>query len=244
MLNSRKILVVEDDENIRDLCSEVLRVAGYQVDTARHGLEGLDRLRKTSFRYDLVISDMNMPGLGGMDLFRAAVKDMPGLRDRFLFMTGNPERVFGRAAVEGFSCLAKPFRISELIGSVEKLMEKALPGVLGHAGGKRSEGRLELVLACHLMAGGSRIAARTVDISPHGIKVRYPGGNRLAAASCVELSLGIGHGVETEKRSSVAWSAEEGGYAVSGLRFDEPVPVSSIINATARLAGELERIRP
>jgi len=60
MLNSsRKILVVDDDDSVRDLCTEVLSVAGYQVDTASQGVEGLERLRRGS--YDLVISDVNMP---------------------------------------------------------------------------------------------------------------------------------------------------------------------------------------
>lgn len=245
MLNSKNILVVDDDENIRDLCSEVLRVAGYQVDTARHGLEGLERLRSASFGYDLVISDMNMPELGGMELYRAAVKDSPGLKDRFLFVTGNPEAAFGRGAYSGISCLPKPFRISELLGRVEELMEKSLLGGLGPAGGKRGEGRLELSLDCLLITGGVRLNARTVNISPNGMKVKYQGRALLLAGSVLDLRLGVGHGFETGRRAVVAWSAEAGGSLVSGLRLDEPVPVSSLVNAAARQTGtEAQGFRP
>jgi len=245
MLGSRKILVVDDDENIRDLCSEVLRVAGYHVDTARHGLEGLERLRDSSFRYDLVISDMNMPELGGMEFYRAAVEDSPGLKDRFLFVTGDPGGAHGRAEEGALPRLPKPFRISELIGRVERLMEKSLAGVLGQAGGKRGEGRLDLSLDCSLRTGSGKFAARTVDVSQHGVKVRHAGADRLEEGSLLDVRLCIGHGVETGKKAVVAWSAASDGFIFSGLRLDEPVPVSSLVNAAARRAGlEQERFRP
>ncbi|WKZ32315.1 MAG: response regulator [Thermodesulfobacteriota bacterium] len=245
MLDSRKILVVDDDENIRDLCSEVLRVAGYQVDTARHGLEGLERLRNSGFRYDLVVSDMNMPGLGGMEFYRAALENSPGLREKFLFVTGNPDWAFGRVADAGLSCLPKPFRISEFLERVEKLMEKSLMGAPGSGGGKRAEGRIDTALDCRITACGAELAARTVDISPHGVKVEYPGGDLLETGAVIGLSLGIGRGFETGRKAVVAWSAQAGGSILSGLRLDEPVPVSSLVNAAARQAGpEAREFRP
>lgn len=237
MLDSRKILVVDDDENIRDLCSEVLRVAGYQVDTARHGIEGLERLRDSGFRYDLVISDMNMPGLGGMEFYRAALENSPGLREKFLFVTGNPDLAFGRVADAGPPCLPKPFRISEFLEKVEKLMEKSLLGILGRGGGKRAEGRIEISLDCHVTACGAELAARTVDISTHGVKVECPGSDLLEAGAVIGLRLGIGRGFETGRKAVVAWSTEADGSVLSGLRLDEPVPVSSLVNAAARRAG-------
>ncbi|OGP18501.1 MAG: hypothetical protein A2V21_310070 [Deltaproteobacteria bacterium GWC2_55_46] len=136
MLNSsRKILVVDDDDSVRDLCTEVLSVAGYQVDTASQGVEGLERLRRGS--YDLVISDVNMPELGGVEFYENAVEACPGLKERFLFMTGCLTGKLGETITEHkLSCLQKPFRITDLIGTVEGLMSRPMDGMTGLSGAK------------------------------------------------------------------------------------------------------------
>lgn len=64
----RTVLVVEDDPGMRSLLATVLSEEGYRVETARDGTEGLSKLR--SVEPDLVITDLRMPGLSGIDLMR------------------------------------------------------------------------------------------------------------------------------------------------------------------------------
>jgi two-component system KDP operon response regulator KdpE len=67
-VSAAKILVIDDDPQIRRVMRSTLTAHGYQVNDARTGEEGLDELRNSS--YDLVLLDMNMPGMGGMETCR------------------------------------------------------------------------------------------------------------------------------------------------------------------------------
>ena len=67
MTNAR-ILVVDDEPQIRRVMSTTLVARGYMVSTARSGEEALDKVREE--RFDLVLLDMNMPGIGGMEACR------------------------------------------------------------------------------------------------------------------------------------------------------------------------------
>jgi len=71
-----RILVIDDEENIRSTLEEFLSLTGYQVDTAATGAEGLDHLGAAS--YDLVLSDLKMPDLDGLELL-TRIKEDPAL---------------------------------------------------------------------------------------------------------------------------------------------------------------------
>ena len=109
-----KILVVDDDANLLELLSDTLETIGYLARRACDGIEALQRLKEEKF--DLMITDIKMPGLDGMALLKKARRYYPTLP--VLFITGvvSPE-VIGRASPDGF--LAKPFRISHLEGLIE-----------------------------------------------------------------------------------------------------------------------------
>lgn len=65
-----RVLVVDDEESIRDLLSQTLALADYDVDVASDGLDALDRMRMG--RYSLLITDLKMPGLDGLTMIGAA----------------------------------------------------------------------------------------------------------------------------------------------------------------------------
>ncbi len=67
---SERIMVVDDEESIRELVSTFLAQAGYRVETCADGTEAWQRLAPDPGRWDLLISDMNMPGMGGLELVR------------------------------------------------------------------------------------------------------------------------------------------------------------------------------
>jgi DNA-binding NtrC family response regulator len=74
----KSILIAEDDALFRSFLSTVLKEEGHRVEEARDGKEGLSRLKSGEF--DLVISDLKMPGLSGMDLMREGRKEKPDAR--------------------------------------------------------------------------------------------------------------------------------------------------------------------
>jgi CheY-like chemotaxis protein len=121
-----KILLVDDEKEVREICKELLEVAGYGVQTAVHGLDALEKLKDTE--YDLVIIDVNMPKLDGIDLYRASVKDYPYLKDRCLFITGDLSGELEAASVflqMDERVLKKPFKMDDLLDKVASLLGNA-----------------------------------------------------------------------------------------------------------------------
>lgn len=106
----KHILVVDDDETILELLREALPALGYRADFAITGNKAIQLIKSKT--YDLILSDIRMPEINGIDVARAAYQDKPHVP--ILFMSGNPNTI-----VEERSFLAKPFTISELETRIE-----------------------------------------------------------------------------------------------------------------------------
>jgi DNA-binding NtrC family response regulator len=119
----QNILVVDDDPHILEVLEVRLTSAGYGVMTAGDGQEALDRLASTPV--DLVISDVRMPGLGGMELQARLEKISPRLPIIFLTAFGSIQDAV--AAIKGGAVdyLTKPFEGRELLDKVSKVLEKS-----------------------------------------------------------------------------------------------------------------------
>ncbi|NKB57850.1 MAG: PAS domain S-box protein [Alphaproteobacteria bacterium] len=85
--DARRILVVDDEEDVADLMAEILESVGHDIEVAHGGLAGLKALGERDF--DLIISDLRMPDLDGRALWERAETLKPGLSRRFLFLTGD-----------------------------------------------------------------------------------------------------------------------------------------------------------
>src|SRR5919197_822987 len=83
-----RVLLVEDDEDNRELMTEVLEAAGYHVHSAAGGAEGLKALAEQEV--DVVVTDLGMPGMGGLEMARAAKTIAP--RVPVIVVTGYAER--------------------------------------------------------------------------------------------------------------------------------------------------------
>lgn len=115
----RRILVIDDDSTIRDILVAILIKQGYEIDIARNGVEGLMLLYDK--KYDLIISDINMPIMDGMKFYRKLIERMPSMRQRVLFITGNKDRETDMFLKEmGLRYLLKPFKTSDLLEALNE----------------------------------------------------------------------------------------------------------------------------
>ena len=110
-----RVLVVEDEPALAMAVSEALVDAGFVVDRAGDGEEGLTRLADQS--YDLIVCDLKMPRIDGMQFYRAMAAATPSLARRVIFVTGDvagtdAERFLGET---GCLWLSKPFRLGDLL---------------------------------------------------------------------------------------------------------------------------------
>ena len=117
-----KILVVEDDAVARDLLREILSAEGFEVDAVDDGAPAVERA--ASGRYDLVVSDIRMERVGGMDVLRAFSERAPGtpviLITAFGDVTGAMEAI-GHGA---YDYVSKPFNVEELRQTVARALER------------------------------------------------------------------------------------------------------------------------
>lgn len=120
-INSRpRILVVDDEASIRDLLAKTLALADYDVDVAPDGRTALERMRVQS--YDLLISDLKMPGIDGLSVIREAKRYNAGLP--VIIITGYSTE---SAAIEAVNLgvsgyLTKPFRVPQVLAAAAKAL--------------------------------------------------------------------------------------------------------------------------
>ena len=116
------VLVVDDENIIAQLIADVLGGEGYEVDTAPHGLAALDRLAVRT--YDAILSDLRMPELDGLGLFREIEQRYPDLLHRFVFITGTSEHTDYQGFIDDVKVpvLTKPFDMQDLLRVVQDLV--------------------------------------------------------------------------------------------------------------------------
>jgi two-component system, cell cycle sensor histidine kinase and response regulator CckA len=116
------LLLVEDDDNVRELVTDFLEGAGYRVLVARDAVEAEARCEAAGGRIDLLVSDVVLPGLDGPSLAERLRETMPGLRT--IFMSGYPGEAVVRPSTDTMF-LAKPFSRSVLLAKVREALRGA-----------------------------------------------------------------------------------------------------------------------
>ena len=118
-----RILLAEDDEAMRQFLAAALSRAGHDVASYADGRSALGAFAPgRPDRYDLLIADIVMPGLDGIELAKQARASQPGLRVMFITgfaavaLAGRPEPVPGAAV------LSKPFHLRELVSWVDRML--------------------------------------------------------------------------------------------------------------------------
>lgn len=116
------VLVVEDDLPIAQMLASILVDEGYDVDTAGNGLQALARIETQHF--DLILSDLRMPELDGVGLYRELKRRQPELLRRLIIITGTSGHPEYRAflAETRVPILEKPFSLSALQTLARRLL--------------------------------------------------------------------------------------------------------------------------
>jgi two-component system NtrC family sensor kinase len=122
-----RVLVVDDEEVIAQLIADVLTGQGYDVDTAPHGIAALEQIGR--YAYDLVLSDLRMPELDGLGLYRELEATRPDLVRRFVFITGTSEHTAYQGFIEDVAVpvLTKPFDVDELLRVAREMLAASMP---------------------------------------------------------------------------------------------------------------------
>lgn len=122
MGKKKKILIVEDNESLREILHYALSYSGYVVETACDGLSGLKKLEEDSF--DLLITDNHMPRMGGIELIGEAADRKIDIKT--LLISGDIDNnIVEQAKEKGvFSCLDKPFSINILREMVNNALKQ------------------------------------------------------------------------------------------------------------------------
>lgn len=117
-----RILIVEDDPKMRDALQYIMRKEGYGVDAVGEGESALEKLKTTD--YELIISDLKLPGMDGMDVLRAAKKYKPyvGVIVITAYGTIDSAVVAMKSGAEDY--ITKPFNIDHIRLVVKKALEK------------------------------------------------------------------------------------------------------------------------
>lgn len=120
-----RILVVDDEQAVRDLLAKTLTMADYDVDSAPDGASAIDRLR--AVEYDLLITDLKMPGMDGLSVIREARRTAPDLP--VIIITGYSTEA---SAIEAINLgvagyLTKPFRLPRILAATARALGEPVP---------------------------------------------------------------------------------------------------------------------
>lgn len=117
-----RILLADDDAATRDLVRRALESEGHRVEVTQDGNEALEQLKEGGIKYDLLVTDVEMPMLDGIALAERAFPLQPGVR--VLLMSGFADQLERAQELSGphVGVLSKPFTLDQVRESVRKLL--------------------------------------------------------------------------------------------------------------------------
>jgi len=119
----KKILVVDDEPRILSLLNGLLKTNGYEVTIAKDGLTAMEKLGQETF--DVILTDIRMPEMDGMELYRSLRKQ--GIESPVVFLTayGTVESAIEAMQGGAFDYISKPFKVDELLATLERACKHA-----------------------------------------------------------------------------------------------------------------------
>jgi len=121
------ILIVDDDPDLRETLQDVLEELGYEVTSAKDGLDALRQLLSDAHRPNLILLDLQMPNMDGVafrneQLKRDELADIP-----VAVLSGDSDAQSKAAALHTAACLQKPLRLLQLLTTIPRVLVPALP---------------------------------------------------------------------------------------------------------------------
>ena len=119
-----RILLVEDDAAVRSSCERMLVRAGYTVVAAADGSSALHQLRAAPEPFDLLLSDVVMPGMSGSELARRVKELQPAIAVLFMSGYADDDVVHDAVAASAATCITKPFTVQTLTDAVQTALSR------------------------------------------------------------------------------------------------------------------------
>lgn len=118
-----RILLADDDQATRDLVKRALETEGHHVTLTQDGTEALESLSAAAEPFDLLVSDVHMPGIDGIDLAARAIAAAPGLR--LLLMSGFAEELNRARSLRAdhLAVIIKPFTLEQIRSAIRDLLK-------------------------------------------------------------------------------------------------------------------------
>ncbi len=117
-----RVLVVDDEKFIRDILADFLGMEGYVVRTAEDGSSAVNELARA--RYDMVISDLKMPRMGGLELLKEVARTHPDTLTVIMTGFGTVETAIDAMKRGAYDYILKPFKVEEIVHIVQRGLEK------------------------------------------------------------------------------------------------------------------------
>jgi DNA-binding response OmpR family regulator len=232
-----RLLVVDDEEDVRLLISRILSEKGYEVIEARNGEDALERLREQPV--DLMVLDLMMPEVDGWEVLRR-LRSVPDAPPVVIVTALGDYAALSRGIREGASAyVIKPFRFNELIATCQGVLASAAEKAMPAEERRHASRRTLLAQVSVLTREKSPIAlGELVDVSEEGAQVRL--GMALEAGTTVSLAFHVpsgGSALTLEGR--VRWCQTGVRGFTHGLAFAEMSPEAGV-----QLRALLDRSRP
>jgi DNA-binding response OmpR family regulator len=185
-----KILVIDDEEDLRENLKYVLEMKGYEVQLAGDGVQGLKMLE--TYSPDLIILDLNMPNMGGIEFYqRICDKDVPRYPVFVLTARANMEKFFKDFNVDGF--MAKPFEIPDLLKEIGIVIEKRKGLAKEKAASERAVKKVFIVENDEAFSGkiGAALLMKglTVNLARTGAEALERMSKDVPDVACIKLNL-------------------------------------------------------
>lgn len=120
---NQRILVVDDEKNIRLTVTQALTSLGYQLNSATNGEEALKQLARQEF--GLILLDLNLPGMGGLEVLRQVVKIRPDIKVVLMSAHGTIDNAVEAMRLGAIDFLQKPFTTQELRDIVAHVFDRS-----------------------------------------------------------------------------------------------------------------------
>ncbi|MBI5017712.1 MAG: response regulator [Deltaproteobacteria bacterium] len=124
-MKERRLLIVDDEKNIRLTLAQSLRSLGVEVETAVYAEEALYKLAQND--YDLVLLDLELPGMGGMEMLRRAKRTRPDVPVMIITAYGTQETSEEALSLGAVEFVQKPFSSKEIRERVSRVLNLTSP---------------------------------------------------------------------------------------------------------------------